>query len=105
MSYGVSPQQEDWLEKRFESFVRTQNDMHKDLHDKLLLAVETQIKATVNGKIDRLTEKVDTLTEQIKPVTETKKWFSNTGEFAKNVAGFLTPWVIIGAFFKWLLKL
>lgn len=105
MTHGVTPQQEDWMEKRFESFAQTQNSMYIDLHDKLLKAVEAQIKTTVNGKIDRLTEQVTALNEQIKPVNTTKQWFSSTGDFAKGAAGFLAPWVIIGAFLKWILHI
>ena len=105
MVHGVTPQQEDWLEKRFEGFVKSQNAMHKELHDKLLHAVETQIKTTVNGKIDRLTEQVTLLNEQIKPVNTTKKWFSDTKQGATWLAGFLTPWVIIGSAIIYITKL
>lgn len=59
MNHGVTPQQEDWMEKRFESFVHTINTLMQENTKKTVEAVEAQIKVTVNGKIDKIAKHLE----------------------------------------------
>ena len=101
---NVTPQQEDWMEKRFESFAQSQNALHRDLHAKLLLAVETQIKTTVNGKIDSIDKRMDVQDEMLKklvadtaPLVEGKNTASSLFKFGL----WASPLAIIYGALKW----
>ncbi len=91
----------DILEDRFESYVQTQIKLHQEYHEKLLLAVETQIKTTVNGKIDGIKKDIQALSEKIEPVDRTRKWFVQFKDGATWVAGFITPLAILGGAVLW----
>lgn len=79
---------------------------YTELLEVLKTTVETQIKVTVNGKIDNLTKSVDgikdhlkkqdEILEQLKPVQEGLIWFGTTGRFIKMTAAFLVAVVSIG---------
>lgn len=79
---------------------------YTELLEVLKTTVETQIKITVNGKIDKLTDAVDgikdhlqkqdEILEQLKPVREGIVWFGTTNRFIKVVAAFLVAIVSIG---------
>lgn len=43
---------DDRLERRFESYAQVQQKLHEQYHNQMIDAVESQIKITVNGKID-----------------------------------------------------
>lgn len=111
MSEEIISQIDDRLEKRFESYAQVQNALHKDLHDRLLIAVETQIKTTVNGKIDAIKKQLDSqdivlksLDERIKPFEEGVSWFSKSKTAITWLAGFITPLAIVGGAIMWLKK-
>lgn len=91
----------DTLETRFESYAQTQIKMHTEYHEKLLSAVETQIKTTVNGKIDKIQK---TLDERLRPFEDTRNWFVSFKSGATWLAGFITPLAIIGGVLMWVIK-
>jgi hypothetical protein len=100
---------DDRLEKRFESYAQVQQQLHESFHNKMLSAVETQIKTTVNGKIDRIDKKMDaqdiilkSLDERIKPFEDGVSWFTRAKNGAGWVAGFVGSIVVIGGGIMWL---
>lgn len=97
---------DDRLEKRFESYAQAQIKLHKDYHEKLLNSVdekldfniEKSIGKYVNGKIDKLQKTVD---ERLQPYDDTRKWFTSFKQGSAWLAGFVTPWAIIGSAIIW----
>jgi len=50
MTEELIAQIDDRLEKRFDSYAQVQQQLHENVHTKMLEAVEIQIKTTVNCK-------------------------------------------------------
>ncbi len=102
----MTPEQEDFMNKRFESFVQSQNALFLDLKESLLLAVESQIKITVNGKIDKISdhlkkqdEVLNRLDTDTKPLIKGKNWFWDFFKAVLYIGGLITTvggaWLVI----------
>lgn len=92
----------DTLEQRFEAFAATQHELREDFQEKLLLAVENKIGATVNGKIDKVQTTLnsqnivlDQLDKRIQPFEYGRSWFTTFKEGIVWIAGVLTPLGVI----------
>lgn len=77
---------DDRLEARFESYAQSQIKIHQEYHDKLLAAVESQIKTTVNGKIDKIQISINEVKEDVKILREESTPAIKTTSFAKTFA-------------------
>lgn len=102
---------DDRISQRFESYAQAQIKIHEEYHSKIIQAVETQIKLTVNGKIDKIDKKMDaqdiilkSLDGRIKPFEATKTFFTNFKNGLVWLAGFITPIAIISGAIMWLKK-
>lgn len=102
---------DDRISQRFESFAQTMNALHKDSHDKILIAVEAQIKTTVNGKIDAIKKQLDSqdvvlksLDERIKPFEDGVSWFTRAKNGAGWVAGFSASIALIWGSMVWIIN-
>lgn len=87
----------DSLEKRFEGYAQTQIKLHEDYHEKLLLAVESQIKTTVNGKIDNLTKVGNELDKKMIIMQTTIDDMAWLAEFTKGAGLLRKPlgWLVM----------
>lgn len=95
----------DTLEARFEAYAQSQIQLHNEYHKKLLAAVESQIKTTVNGKIDKIQTTLDKLDSRIQPFEYTRGWFISFKDGIVWIAGFITPIAIIGGVLVWIYKI
>jgi hypothetical protein len=77
---------DDRLSRRFEAYAQAQIKVHKDYHDKMVEAVESQIKVTVNGKIDKIQVSINEVKEDVKILREESTPAIKTTSFAKSFA-------------------
>ncbi len=101
MTPEVTPQQEDWMEKRTESIVQVFNNLLLEHTAKTVDAVKVQVKETVNGSItsfraeinerlDKQDEVLQRLDTDTKPLIKTKKWTIEFVNGLKIVAIWIT---------------
>lgn len=72
--------------------------------DKIIQAVDKQIKVTVNAKIEKLSDKLDKHIEESKPAMDVYNTANNLGKFIKWIAGTLLAIVLLYTYIKgWLI--
>lgn len=103
---------DDRISQRFESFAQTMNALHKDSHDKIIIAVENKMDAKFNGKVDGIKKDMDeirmylkSLDERVKPFEDGVSWFTKTKNGVGWLAGFITPIAIVGGAIIFLIDL
>jgi hypothetical protein len=119
----MSPEQEDFMNKRFESFIQTMNGLFEDFTEKHVQVVDAKMDKKFNGKmedmlrrhdefrkenqdmyvalkqiIDSVDMKVNKISTDTAPLVEGKNTFSSIFKFVL----WSSPLAIIYGAFKWL---
>lgn len=72
--------------------------------DKIIVAVDKQIRITVNSKIEKLSDKLDKHIEESRPAMDVYNTANNVGKFVKWIAGILLATGLLYTYIKgWLL--